>query len=66
MNIYEVMSGKAGSQEVEADFYERQGADWVFYAGDAEVFRLPITDVEAVVRVPNPPTPVAPEPQRII
>jgi hypothetical protein len=66
MNIYEIMRGNGGSQEVEADFYERQGGDWVFYAGDAGVFRVPITDVEAVVRVPNPPTPVDPEPRRII
>jgi hypothetical protein len=55
MNIYEVMRTDGPSQEVEADFYERVGEDWVFFAADEEVFRLPLADVQAVVRIPNPP-----------
>jgi hypothetical protein len=52
---------------VEADFYERAGEEWVFYAGDAEVLRLPMAEVQAVVKVPNPPPrPPGSEPEQII
>jgi hypothetical protein len=61
------MRAGSASQEVEADFYERAGEEWVFYAGDAEVLRLPMAEVQAVVKVPNPPPrPPGSEPEQII
>lgn len=66
MNIYEVMRMTGGSQEVEADFYERKGDEWVFFVGDAEVFRLPMGEVQAVVKVPNPPRSAYQEPEGFI
>jgi hypothetical protein len=46
--FYDVMHGSGDSYHIEADFYERQGEDWVFYLGDEEVFRVPFLDVITV------------------
>jgi len=66
VNIYEIMTSDGASVEIEADFYERKGEDWVFFAGDFEVTRLPMNDVQGVLKVPNPPPPTEPEPERFI
>jgi hypothetical protein len=51
--FYDVMHVNGDTYEVEADFYERQRDDWVFYLGDDEVFRVPFLDVMTVTKTPS-------------
>jgi hypothetical protein len=51
--FYDVMHMKGDTYEVEADFYEREGDDWVFYLADEEVFRVPFLDVMTVTKTPS-------------
>jgi hypothetical protein len=41
-----------GTEEITADFYERQGEDWVFFLGGREVYRVPIERVLSVGKTP--------------
>ena len=50
MNVYDVMHVNGDIYEIEADFYERQGEDWAFYARDSEVFRVSWLDVLTVAK----------------
>jgi hypothetical protein len=50
MNIYDVNHVNGDIYEIEADFYERHGDDWVFYASGTEVFRVSWFDVLAVAK----------------
>ena len=48
MNVYDVNHVNGDIYEIEAEFYERQGDDWVFYAAGLEVFRVSWLDVLGV------------------
>jgi hypothetical protein len=50
---YDVMHVNGDTYEVEAEFFQREGDDWVFYADDAEVFRVPFLDVLGVSKMPS-------------
>jgi hypothetical protein len=41
MNTYLIMDAEGQPLEIEADFYERDGEDWVFITGAVEVLRIP-------------------------
>ena len=49
---YDVMHVNGDTYEIEAEFYEREGDDWVFYDGGAEVFRVAFVDVVSVSKTP--------------
>jgi hypothetical protein len=53
MNIYTIEESNGHTDDVEADFCERVGDDWVFYAGLKEVFRVPIADVVGLMKAPG-------------
>lgn len=55
MNIYDVAHVNGDVYEIEADFFERQGEDWAFYAAGAEVFRVAWLDVLGVSKSRMPP-----------
>lgn len=58
MNIYDVSHVNGDFIEVEADFYEREGQDWVFIAGGNEVLRIGWLDVISVSKSTlRPPVP---------
>ena len=49
---YDVMHVNGDTYEIEAEFFEREGEDWVFYDRGAEVFRVPFLDVLSVSKTP--------------
>lgn len=53
MNIYTIQETNGQTADVEADFCERVGDDWVFYAGLQEVFRVPIANVAGLMKAPR-------------
>jgi hypothetical protein len=55
MNIYDVHHVNGDIYEIEADFFEREDDDWVFYAGGVEVFRVSWLDVLGVTKSRVPP-----------
>jgi hypothetical protein len=50
MNIYDVNHVNGDIYEIEAEFFERDGDDWVFYATGTEVFRVSWFDVLGVAK----------------
>jgi hypothetical protein len=63
-NLYDVMHVNGDTYEVDADFFQRDGEDWVFYLADVEVMRLPFLDVLSVTKAPawiRDPEPAVPE-----
>ena len=42
-----------GTEEVTADFYERQEQDWVFVRGGGEVYRVEMGDVVSITKTPK-------------
>jgi hypothetical protein len=50
MNVYDVNHVSGDIYEIEADFYERQRDEWVFYAAGTEVFRVSWFDVLGVAK----------------
>ncbi len=50
MNIYDVNHVNGDIYEIEAEFFEREDDDWVFYAGGAEVFRVSWFEVLGVAK----------------
>ena len=50
VNIYDVNHVNGDIYEIEADFFEREDDDWVFYAAGAEVFRVSWFDVLGVAK----------------
>ena len=48
MNVYDVSHVNGGVCEIEADFLEREGDDWVFFTGCDEVFRISWFDVLSI------------------
>jgi len=53
VNIYTIEETSGRTDDIEADFCERVGDDWVFYAGLQEVFRIPIASVVGVMKAPR-------------
>ena len=57
-NIYDVSHVNGDIYEVEADFYQRDGEDWTFFADGSEVFRVAWSEVLSVSKSPIRPRPV--------
>jgi hypothetical protein len=53
MKYYDVMHVNGDTYEVEAEFYQREGDDWVFYANGSEVYRVAFLDVLGVTKTPT-------------
>ena len=53
MNIYTIEDADGRTDDIEADFCERVGDEWVFYAGLREVFRIPIDSVVGLMKAPK-------------
>ena len=58
MNIYSLVLDSGDSLEIEADFYQSEGPEYVFIAGSQEVAR---TLAEGVVSLTKTPLRAAPE-----
>jgi hypothetical protein len=60
---YDVMHVNGDTYEVEAEFYQRERDDWVFYDDGSEVYRVPYLDVLGVSKTPTwvRPRPSVPE-----
>ena len=52
-NVYMVMLSDGRTEEVGADFYERDGDDWVFMSQMDEVYRVKVDDVTSVAKAPR-------------
>jgi hypothetical protein len=52
-NIYLLQRTHGASDEIEADSYEREGDDWVFHLGGAEVTRIPIDSIVSIAKAPR-------------
>jgi hypothetical protein len=65
VNAYEVSFHSGASEEVEAEFFERDGDDWVFYAGGTEVKRVPMANVQSVTKVPTRNRPPQDPPEQL-
>ena len=51
-NLYLIQKMDNTPDEVSADFYERQGDDWVFLLGGTEVARLEIDSIVSIAKAP--------------
>ena len=58
VNIYDINHVNGDIYEVEADFFEREGDDWAFYASGTEVFRVSWFDVLGVAKSRIRPQPI--------
>ena len=58
MNVYDINHVNGDIYEVEADFFEREENDWVFYVTGVEVFRVSWLDVLGVAKSSIRPEPV--------
>ena len=52
-NLYLIQKSDNTGDEVSADFYERQGDDWVFLLGGSEVARLEIDSIVSIAKAPR-------------
>jgi hypothetical protein len=52
-NLYLIQKSDNTGDEVSADFYERQGDDWVFLLGGSEVARLEIESIVSIAKAPR-------------
>jgi len=52
-NLYLIQKNDNTGDEVSADFYERQGDDWVFLLGGSEVARLHIESIISIAKAPR-------------
>ena len=52
-NLYLIQKNDNTGDEVSADFYERQGDDWVFLLGGSEVARLEIESIVSIAKAPR-------------
>ena len=50
MNVYLIALADGSSREIEAEFYEELGDEYVFFAGVREVLRMSMDNVKAVTR----------------
>ena len=51
-NLYLIQKSDNTGDEVSADFYERQGDDWVFLLRGTEVARLEIETIVSIGKAP--------------
>jgi hypothetical protein len=51
-NLY-LVTNVDGTEEVTADFYERDGEDWTFVRSGDEVYRIKIDDVVSIAKAPR-------------
>jgi hypothetical protein len=52
-NLYLIQRTDDTGDEVSADFYERQGDDWVFLLAGSEVARLAIESIVSIAKAPR-------------
>jgi len=52
-NLYLLMKLDGPADEISADFYQRDGDDWVFLLGDQEVARIPIDEIVSIAKAPR-------------
>ena len=52
-NLYLIQKSDNTGDEVSADFYERQGDDWVFLLAGSEVARLQIGSIVSIAKAPR-------------
>ena len=45
-----IVSIEGEPKECQADFYEREGADWAFNAGSLEVLRVPVDTTASITK----------------
>jgi hypothetical protein len=57
MNVYTIVPTTGEPEDVEADFYETDGSEYVFYAEGAETQRVPIAAVASVTKARKEPPP---------
>jgi hypothetical protein len=50
VNDYLLQLVSGGSSEIQAESYERDGAEWVFYNQGEEVARVQISDITSITR----------------
>jgi hypothetical protein len=51
VNTYMISYHSGESQEIQADFYETNGTEWlVFYSAQVEVLRLAAADVASITK----------------
>lgn len=55
MNVYTIVPTAGEPEDVEADFYESDGSEYVFYAEGVEVLRAPIADTASVTKARKDP-----------
>jgi hypothetical protein len=51
-NLY-LVTNVDGTEEITADFYERNGEDWTFVRGGEEVYRIQIDEVVSIAKAPR-------------
>lgn len=51
-NLY-LVTKLDGSEEVTADFYERNGEEWTFVRSGDEVYRIKIDEVLSIAKAPK-------------
>lgn len=51
-NLY-LVTNVDGTEEITADFYERNGEDWTFVRGGEEVYRIKIDEVVSIAKAPR-------------
>lgn len=52
-NLYLLTKTAGAPDEISADFYERDGDDWIFTLGGEEVARVPIDKIVSIVKAPR-------------
>jgi hypothetical protein len=65
MNVYDVSLVNGDIEEIEADFFQREEDDWVFYAGNESVYRVSWFDVLSVSKSTLRPPPVEEPSERV-
>jgi hypothetical protein len=50
VNDYLLQLASGGSSEIQAESYERDGDEWVFYSQGEEVARVLISDITSIAR----------------
>lgn len=52
VNVYLIAFADGSSREIQAEFYEESGDDYVFFAGVREVLRVRTDKVKALTKTP--------------
>jgi hypothetical protein len=62
VNVYTILRTSGAHEDAEADFYEAEGNEYVFYAADVEVYRVSIAEVSSVSKARGEPPPRSEDP----